>query len=809
MDLMNELNSMLVARTKSSAMGQIFLAFIATLSAIITDEPLWCYVYLAIIVVLNLLRLLARHTYRNGDRPEMDRWRLKYGVLTIATGLSWGLLSSQLIVERGLMDGLSILIFVMVAGLAAGATAVLTPDRILAHIFILVLLMPLMVALYVRDVFSYLAIQVVMVSNIIFLSMQVRIQNASLWQLISRRNQIRAMEEATMEAILVHDAGMIIEVNKSFEKMFLYAAAEVVGRSIFDFVPPEDRKSDVNDSYNENNIPSERRGLKKNGQVFYIEVIGRWYQDGDRRLRVTCVQDISIRKKAQEAIREREKNALESARLKSDFLANMSHEIRTPLNAIIGITDLVTETANSDLQRKYFRTLKESGESLLNLVNDILDFSKLDEKKIELEKLQFNLASAVEGQVSLLASRAQQKNILLQMFLDPQLPEKVLGDYGRLGQIILNLVSNAIKFTSAGLVSVEARVKEKQEDKVRVRFEVRDTGMGIDEAAKDKLFRPFVQADNSMARKFGGTGLGLSICQRLVELMNGQLGVESTLGEGSTFWFEISFPVVVSTPIAQQYLQKANASYKKFSAVVVRDELPIGDMLESYLRSWDVSADHRFLSEMPVQNYDLIIVASSVYDRLMAEPGVGRSSKRLVIKTDNTGPSVSTENCQVLAMPIRYSDLFNSINDGFGVKEPRQASPILEPAHFTGSRILVAEDNSTNQMIITALLRQLGIQVHTAHNGQEAIDAFVTGGYDLILMDCQMPEVDGYAATEKIRRLEEHMTSKIPIVALTANVLTEDRERCFASGMNDFISKPIRRERLIAVLNKYLVKVPS
>jgi CheY-like chemotaxis protein len=501
----------------------------------------------------------------------------------------------------------------------------------------------------------------------------------------------------------------------------------------------------------------------------------------------------------------------------------MSHEIRTPMNGVIGLTGLLQSTRLDERQRQYVDGVHHAGEALLQIINDILNFSKVEAGKLELDIIDFNLVHVVEEAAELVAEHAQGKGLELLAYCSPEVPLGVRGDPSRLRQVLLNLASNAVKFTDSGEVVIRALLDDETDEGPVLRFEVTDTGVGLEEEARERLFEPFSQADSSTTRRFGGTGLGLAICRQLVTAMGGELGVDSELGRGSTFWFTLPLE---RADVGAAPTQVKPGRLADVRALVVDDNhtnrLILGDQLTAWGMRVDVAEDGpaalQALGEAAGTDapYALVLLDLCMPDmdglelarRIARHPGA--PGVQMVLLTSVTDVSTNEARAAGIAVcltkPIQMSRLQVTLEELVAVsttatREPTAPEAVIRPSGR--GHVLVVEDNPVNQLVAEGILEYLGYTTELAANGVEALASLARTSFAAVLMDCQMPEMDGYEATRELRRLEDD-GRHLPVIAMTAGVTEGERERCAAAGMDDFVAKPVSPDELGATLARWV-----
>ena len=662
-------------------------------------------------------------------------------------------------------------------------------------------------------------------------AVQVRRQALAAADASQARAHLAAIVQSSRDAILSKALdGTIVSWNPAAEALYGYRADEVVGSSIARIIPPDriDEMRAVLDQVAAGGVIDhlETVRVRKDGRhvpvLLTISPIRN--DDGEVVGASTIARDITEQKRLEAELHAARDQAMESSRLKSEFLATMSHEIRTPLNGVVGMIGLLVDSDLDPEQRRYAETANRSADALMSVLNDILDFSKIEAGRLDLEVIRFDLRLVMDDVAEILAERAHAKQLELVVVVEPDVPDIVRGDPGRVRQVLLNLVSNAIKFTESGEIVVRADVVEKTSTQVCVRIAVRDTGVGIEAAALGSLFEPFTQADASTTRHYGGTGLGLAIAARLAELMGGSLEAESEPGRGSTFSFTIRLEKDTSPPPA---LSPVRTDLDGVRVLIVDDNATNRTILENQVAAWGMKSVSVSSGSAALRVIDEAVQAGDGFDVALLDLGMPdmdglalasnirsrrtTASLPIVLLTSTAVRGAADAARQVgidafLPKPVRQSQLFDAIATVLGSTElPTMVTrhTLAESRARRQPRVLVAEDNPVNQQVVAAMLAKLGYRADIVGNGAEAIDAIGRRPYGAVLMDCQMPEMDGYAATSQIRTTEAPGT-RLPIIALTAGAMAGEREKCFAAGMDDYLTKPINVALLERTLRRWV-----
>jgi len=719
-------------------------------------------------------------------------------------------------------------------------------------------------AIFARHSLSDLTLEMMKVSASRLAHCVARKQTEETVTNLHRRNQL--ILDSAGEGIYGLDRqGIVTFVNPAAAKMLGYTPEELLGVSMHATVHHSKPDGSVYPreacpmyaAFHDGvvHVVEDEVLWRKDGTNFPVRYTSTPKQDEQGNLlgAVVTFSDITMQKRMEREMASARDQALEAVRLKSEFLAMMSHEIRTPMNGVLGMTGLLLETDLSPSQREYAETVKHSAESLLTIINDILDFSKIGSGKLELEVIDFDLRAAVEDVLDLMGPRAQEKGLELVGLVYASVPTAVRGDPGRFRQILLNLVGNSIKFTEQGEVVVQVVPEAETDHDVILRVDVSDTGIGITAEVQERLFQPFTQADASTTRKYGGTGLGLSICKQLTELMQGIIGVESKAGQGSRFWFTVRLEK--QSPSVHQSHPGIN-KLEGLRVCVVDHNDANRLLIHHYASDWGMScmsaesgADALTLlnhAAMQGQPFDLVILDRHMPDmdglelaqRVKAAPALADTKIVLVTTLGRRGDAAAARGAGIsayLTKPIHQHHLRECLgmvmNEKSGGDHPLITKyTIREERKRANGRLLVADDNIVNQKVAVRLLEKLGYRVDVAANGEEAVEAVTRISYHAVLMDCHMPEMDGYEATREIRRregltvkreaeyredgeaslksqdtrCERRDTFHIPIIAMTANAMKGDRATCLDAGMDDFVSKPVHFQELEQVLERWI-----
>jgi len=659
---------------------------------------------------------------------------------------------------------------------------------------------------------------------------------ASLGASERENRRLAAIVKQSCEAIWTRDLeGRITTWNASASQLFGYSVEEAVGNVLpLDNASIDDEEARFNRVGSAYTLVYETTATTKEGTQMELEIAAAPLHDENHQIigRICVAHDISESKRIQQELSSARIAAEAANEAKSTFLAKMSHEIRTPMNGVLGMTELLLETELTSAQRRFAETVQRSGTSLLGIINDILDFSKIEAGKLTIEHIEFDLQQTIEDTIELLAERAQKKGLELILLLPVDFPRRVLGDPLRLGQVLTNLISNAVKFTDRGEITATITCVVETPQEVELRFAIRDTGPGISSDAQSRIFDNFAQADSSTTRKHGGTGLGLPISKQLIEMMGGRIHVESVPGAGAMFSFELAFQ---KAPAAPGVPVLVGGNLAGVRTLIVTASAATASVLRTQMGRWDmyhktVGTSQQALDEVrsaPARGapYDVFVIdhavdetgAMDLVDTLRAECALREPRVIMLMPIAQHEELRKARDAGVRACvskPVRQSALYNAFVTALGqavrpLPEREERSSDSTPPPLASYRLLVAEDNRVNQQVALGILKSDGHSVTIVGDGTQAVEAYTKSEFDLVLMDCHMPVMDGFEATRRIRDLQRACGSRVPIIALTANAMQQDRDECINAGMDDHLSKPYTRAQMRAMLERWLAHSSS
>jgi len=799
-------------------------------------------------VAATLYRFSVRLRIRARGYDDASRLAFQLTVGTVA--VAWGLGAALFAQWLPFQD--VALLLVILAGLLAAATSTLAADRLGFRIFLIGTLLPPLLGILAGEMGRSRVIALLLIAvygGVMFflherehaallerLTTHVRLTLSESREAWERAHRDALFDSAPVAIAVVDEGGFVRDANPQFTELFGYAAAEARGRALNDLVVPSGEKN-VAERLDQTVRAGERVTVEghrrhKDGQLIAVRASAARIQgspSGGAGELFVMYEDMADELRARRALQEAKEAAERVAQMRSAFLANMSHEIRTPMNAILGLTELLLDGELSPEQRRSLGLVQTSGEALLTLLNDILDLSKIEAESLQIETIPFDLWRLVDSTVALLAVKARERNIELLTDIPAAVPEQVRGDPTRLRQVLTNLIGNAVKFTHEGEVVVSLSSVPADDGRSRIRFAVRDTGIGIPKDKQALIFQAFSQADLTMARRYGGTGLGLTIAQRLVTMMGGSLEVASEEKKGSEFSFTVELPVVAALPLA---LPAAGAvPLANLTMLVVDDSQSNRRIMRGMLESAHVAVEEAPDAEAGLAALHRAAAAGTPYALAILDaqmPGQDGFQLAETVRNDpqlrrtpllmltSAGQRGDAQRCRELGIrgyltkPASRADLLDMVAGVLGTAGAEPADVVTRHRIHESRRklkILLAEDNPVNQEVAATMLRKRGHDVDVAENGRVALERVRATRYDMVLMDIQMPEMDGYEAADRIREIPE--CRDLPIVALTAHVLADERERCLAHGMNAYLSKPFKAFELFAAAEGWGARVPA